>query len=92
MRFEEQRIRAEADRRLREAEPSRSRRGRSPPSGQPPPAPRLAADLSSAEQRLQEDREARERSMAEAEQRLREIDERTKAAEERAAEAKRLEG
>src|SRR5262249_1344082 len=42
-----------------------------------------AADFSFAEQQLQAGREARQRSMAEAEQRLHEIDERTKVAEER---------
>jgi DNA uptake protein ComE-like DNA-binding protein len=105
VRFEEQRIRAEADRRMEEAErlqneaappPSLNALGE-PPAPEPEPVPAapaepsaLAPDLSVAEQRIQEGREARERSMQEAEHKLAEIDERTKAAEARAAAAVRL--
>src|SRR4029077_15169427 len=82
--FEEQRIRAEADRRVQEgAAPP-------PPVAMAPLAP--AADLHTAEQRLQDERAAQERGMEEAEERLRQIEERTRAAEQRAEEAKRLEG
>jgi hypothetical protein len=104
VRFEEQRIRAEADRRMEEAErlqnesatpspgslgePPAPEPGPLPPASTEPSAP--APDLSLAEQRIQEGREARERSMQEAEHKLAEIDERTKAAEARAAAAVRL--
>lgn len=100
VRTEQQRIGAEAERRLQAAE--QLQQGGAPPAGEPQPiqdaqpaapqaAPSPSVDLHTAEQRLEEERAAREREMKEAEERLRQIEERTKAAEERAAEAKRLE-
>jgi len=107
VRSEQQRIGVEADRRLQAAEQLQQHGGipagvPQPPVGGPPPiqdaqpvapptAPAPAFDLHTAEQRLEEERAAREREMKEAEERLRQVEERTKAAEERAAEANRLE-
>jgi hypothetical protein len=97
VRQEEQRIRAAADRQI---EASQAPQGEAttqqfaavPPGGiEPQPTPPPIPDLQTAEQRLYEERQAQERSLAEAEERLRQIEERTKAAEHRAAEAKRLE-
>ncbi|HEY3552933.1 MAG TPA: helix-hairpin-helix domain-containing protein, partial [Solirubrobacterales bacterium] len=103
---EQQRIGAEADRRLQAAE-QLQQHGGVPAGGQQPPVggqpiqdvqpqapqavPAPAADLRTVEQRIEEERAARDRQMKEAEERLRQVEERTKAAEERAAEAKRLE-
>lgn len=96
VRHEQQRIGAEADRRLAAAEQMQQGGGMLPAgapiqdTGAVPPSPPM--DLKTAvEQKMEQERQAREREMAEAEERLRQIEERTRAAEERATEAKRLE-
>lgn len=66
-----------------------------PPVGEAPAVPTTGAtpvpeDLAQAEARIRADREARDRSLAEAEQRLRLVEERAAAAERRAAFAEQL--
>ena len=80
----------EADERRRKRRPGRRPRAWRPSRRRHPHRRRPPPDLQTAEQRLQQEREAQERSLADAQERLRQIEERTKAAERRAAEAERL--